>query len=377
MKFNLPSASRLFTDSERTIDTLSLAVLDEFAGHPFSVVMDADMHKLIDSIGNNGVYVPILVRMRDNGRYEIVSGHRRVFAAKQAGLTEIPAEIKDLSDDDAIIAMVDSNYHREQIRSSEKAAAYQMRYEAMKRQGKRNDLLVQHDGTSVEQGRSLDRMAEEVGESRETIRQYVKCAKLTDELKDYLDEGKINLITASHIAELPEEKQEIVREQLKENNHKLSKEDAVVLKTYKDFENEDFEKSCKKLFTGSNRKRLPDDEMIRLFGEHVTKEQCLMIKWDAEQLKKQLRHRGSHGGAIDFNGDSSGITFEGCDTVTWAWLEKKLNELSSVLAPSWTEDIIEIVTKYVRKPLYGEWHESVIAYVENALRYYQQEIKDE
>ena len=188
---NLPSLDDLFTtQAEREDAKLEKVVLlppeeiSEFPNHPFQVRMDDAMKEMVQSVRENGVLVPALVRPKEGGGYEMVSGHRRKRAAELAGLREIPCIVRNLTDDQAIVIMVDSNLQREQILPSEKAFAYKMKLDAMKRQGQRTDL------TSVPMAQKLNSRAELgalVGESQDQVRRYIRLTNLIPELLSLVD----------------------------------------------------------------------------------------------------------------------------------------------------------------------------------------------
>ncbi len=163
------------TDESRAEAALSkirdipLAEIDEFPDHPFKVLMDEDMEQLVDSIKRSGVMTPATVRLKEDGRYELISGHRRKKACELAGLETLKCEVKELTRDEAIIVMVESNLQRSAILPSEKAFAYKMRLEAMKRQGQRSDLTSSPVATKLQSGRSGEELGELVGESKDQI----------------------------------------------------------------------------------------------------------------------------------------------------------------------------------------------------------------
>ena len=189
---------------------IPLTEIDDFPNHPFKVREDEDMDQLVESVKSRGVITPITLRQKEDGRYEIVSGHRRKRASEIAGLETIPAEIKELTKDEAIILMVESNFQRSTILPSEKAFAYKMRLEAMKRQGKRSDLTS--DPVGPKSGaRSNEELAKVVGESETQIKRYIRLTELEPELLDLVDDGKIGLRPAVEISYLNEiEQQDLV-----------------------------------------------------------------------------------------------------------------------------------------------------------------------
>ena len=185
---------------------IPLTEIDDFPDHPFKVRLDEDMEQLIESVKNRGVITPITLRRKEDGRYEIVSGHRRRKACELAGLATVPAEIKELTRDEAIILMVESNLQRSVILPSEKAFSYKMRLEAMKRQqGERTDL------TSVPVGQKLstrEMIAENAPDSNTQIQRYIRLTELAPELLDLVDEGKIAMRPAVELSYLNDEEQQ-------------------------------------------------------------------------------------------------------------------------------------------------------------------------
>ncbi len=198
------------TDKERMenklpkIYDIPLKDIDDFPDHPFQVRLDEDMQQLVESIKERGLITPIMLRQKEDGRYEIVSGHRRKKACEIAGFDTIKAEIRDMTRDEAIITMVESNLQRSVILPSEKAMAYKMRLEAMNRQGERVDLT----STPVESKlRSNEELGQSVGESREQIRRYIRLTELIPELLEKVDEGQIAMRPAVELSYLKENEQ--------------------------------------------------------------------------------------------------------------------------------------------------------------------------
>ena len=189
---------------------IPLTEIDDFPDHPFQVRMDEDMDQLVDSVKSRGIITPITLRQKEDGRYEIISGHRRRKACELAGLEMVPAEIKELTRDEAIILMVESNLQRSVILPSEKAFAYKMRLDAMKRQGQRTDL----DGTSRPVGaksrdnRSDEQLADAVEDSARQISRYIRLTELAPELLEMVDEGKIAMRPAVELSYLNEIEQQ-------------------------------------------------------------------------------------------------------------------------------------------------------------------------
>ena len=211
---------------------IPLTEIDDFPDHPFKVRLDEDMDQLVESVKNRGVITPITLRRKENGRYEIVSGHRRRKACELAGLATVPAEIKELTRDEAIILMVESNLQRSVILPSEKAFSYKMRLEAMNRQGQRTDLTCSPVGNKLPGVKSSTVMAEEVGESKNTIFRYIRLTELIPELLDLVDEGRIAFRPAVELSYLQKEEQGALLEQISYADATPSLAQAIKLKRF-------------------------------------------------------------------------------------------------------------------------------------------------
>lgn len=212
---------------------VKLEDLHEFKNHPFKVEKDQALFELRQSIESEGILVPLLVRKScDGAGYEIVSGHRRKEAALWVGLERVPVIVKELSDDQAIIAMVDSNLHREKILPSEKAFAYKMRLEAMNRQGQRSDLTCAPVGHKLDGAKSRDILGDEVGESREQIRRYIRLTNLVPELLDLVDEGKIKMRPAVELSYLDEDSQRAVVDEIDLNQCTPSHDQTIRMRKF-------------------------------------------------------------------------------------------------------------------------------------------------
>ncbi len=187
---------------------IPLTEIDDFPDHPFQVRMDEDMDQLVESVKGRGIITPITLRQKEDGRYEIVSGHRRKKACELAGLETVPAEIKELTRDEAIILMVESNLQRSVILPSEKAFAYKMRLDALNRQGQRTDLTFSPVDKKL---RSGEEVAAETGDSQAQIYRYMRLTKLEPELLQMVDEGKIAMRPAVELSYLNDiEQQDLV-----------------------------------------------------------------------------------------------------------------------------------------------------------------------
>ena len=209
---------------------IPLSEIDDFPNHPFKVKMDEDMNQLVQSVKERGVITPITLRQKEDGRYEIVSGHRRRKACELSGLERVPAEIKELSRDEAIILMVESNLQRSIILPSEKAFSYKMRLEAMKRQGQRTDLTLSPVGTKS--GRSSEVITAETGDSRNQIYRYIRLTELIPELLDMVDENKIAFRPAVELSYLTETEQHNLLNSISYNDATPSLPQAIRLKEF-------------------------------------------------------------------------------------------------------------------------------------------------
>ena len=203
------------TDAERQADTqervqsLPLDKLVPFPNHPFKVRDDEKMLETVESIRERGVLIPILVRPQNDGTFQIVSGHRRCHASLLAGKTEIPAIVRDMDDDTAILLMVDSNLQREELLPSEKAFAYKMKLDAMKRQGQRTDLTSAQFGRKFDGKESRELLAEQTGESRNQISRYIRLTYLVPDLLDRVDNKTMAFNAAVEVSYLTEPEQKI------------------------------------------------------------------------------------------------------------------------------------------------------------------------
>ena len=193
---------------KETIKDIPLGELHPFPDHPFGVRDDESMEQTVESIREYGVLVPAIARPREDGGYEIIAGHRRKHACELAGLTTMPVIVRDIDRNTATIIMVDSNLQRENILPSERAKAYKMKLDAIKRQGKRHDLT----STQPVQKLSVEQVAEEAGTSREQIRRYIRLNELEPELMQLVDEGKIGMTPAVEISYLKPDEQKLLIE---------------------------------------------------------------------------------------------------------------------------------------------------------------------
>ena len=239
-KIELTAYDDLFqTDESRAEAALSkirdipLSEIDEFPDHPFKVLMDEDMEQLVESIKRNGVMTPATVRLKDDGRYELISGHRRKKACELAGLETLKCEVKDLTRDEAIIIMVESNLQRSVILPSEKAFAYKMRLEAMKRQaGRPTKDNYSPLGNNSDFATSSDELAEKVGESKNQIFRFIRLTELVPEILQMVDEKQIAFRPAVEISYLAEEQQYTLLEAMSYNDATPSLAQAIKMKKF-------------------------------------------------------------------------------------------------------------------------------------------------
>ena len=236
-KMQLPKLDDLFTTQEERdfenaekIEYIDIKSIKDFPNHPFKVVDDEKMEDLVSSIEKYGVILPVIVRPKSNGTYEIVSGHRRKRACEIAGIKELKCLVKDLTDDEAVILMVDSNIQREEILPSEKAFAYKMKLEALKHQGKRTDLTSTPLVEKLENETSIGKLGREVNESTEQIRRYIRLTELIPEILKMVDEKRISFRPAVELSYLSEENQYVLLDIMQFNECTPSLAQAIRLK---------------------------------------------------------------------------------------------------------------------------------------------------
>jgi ParB family chromosome partitioning protein len=236
LSLNLPPADDLFSTQEERDDAkrekvldIQLSEIDAFPGHPFQVKMDESMLAMAESVKATGVQSPAIVRQKEDRRYELVSGHRRKMACEIAGLETMPCIVRELTRDEAIIAMVDANLQRETILPSEKAKSYKMRLEAMSRQGKRSDLTSSPVETKLRSDEELARMS---GESRNQIHRFVRLNELIPQVLKMVDEGKIAMRPAVELSYLPPEQQQTLLEEMVSAENTPSHVQAIKMRKF-------------------------------------------------------------------------------------------------------------------------------------------------
>lgn len=252
-KMHFPKIDDFFTTQEERdaeklekVEKIAVSSISNFPNHPYQVKENEEMEDFVENIKEKGVIHPVIVRPKEDGTYEMISGHRRKRACELAGITEIPAIVREMSDEDATILMVDSNKQREKILPSEKAFAYKMKLDAMKKQGKRNDLTSR---PMVDKLKSADIIGEEVGESGRQIQRYIRLTELIPELLQLVDDEKMKLRPAVEISYLTKSEQEYVFEVMEYNEVFPSHPQA---------------RELKKLSIDGN---LTDDEIDRIISE--------------------------------------------------------------------------------------------------------------
>ena len=196
------------------VSMIPVKEIANFPNHPYQIREDEEMLNMAESIKKFGIIHPVIVRKKENGGYEMISGHRRKRACEIAGVKEIKAIVRKLTDDEATILMVDSNNQREKVLPSEKAFAYKMKLEAMKRQGQRNDLTSATELQKLAGKTSREIIADEIGESHEQVRRYIRLTYLVPELLKIVDEGKMGLRIAVELSYLTEDEQKIVADNM-------------------------------------------------------------------------------------------------------------------------------------------------------------------
>ena len=298
INMNLPSVDDLFTTQEERdqknqeyVKDISIYEITDFPNHPFKVKMDDKMLETIESVRDHGVLVPALVREKPTGGYEMISGHRRKMASELAGKETMPCIVRNLSDDQAVIVMVDSNLQREEILPSEKAFAYKMKYEALKRQGKRSDL------TSCQVGKKLaaEEVSQNTGDSSRQILRYIHLTELIAKLLELADEKKLPFNTAVEISYLRNEEQQVLLQYMSNHNMVPSMKQAKELKqiskermlTYSEID-----QICMNESTEKVQVQIPAKKLKQYFPETYTKTQMeeiifkLLASWAEREGKE-------------------------------------------------------------------------------------------
>lgn len=239
INMTLPTAADLFSTQEErdegkreSVREIALTEISDFPDHPFKVKMDEEMQEMAESVKEYGVLVPVLVREKPGGGYEMIAGHRRKMASELAEQTTIPCLVRNLTDDEAIIVMVDSNLQREKILPSEKAFAYKMKLDAMKRQAGRPSKNSATVLQNFEGKTSRQILAEQSGESHEQIRKYIRLTELIPPILDMVDEGQIAMRPAVELSYLPKEQQEILYDTMQSEDCTPSHVQAIKMRKF-------------------------------------------------------------------------------------------------------------------------------------------------
>lgn len=239
LDLGLTGLDKLFSTEQQRVESqlpkiydIPLSEIDDFPDHPFKVKEDEDMDQLVQSIKDNGILTPVTLRRKEDGRYEVVAGHRRKRACELAGIPTLRAEIKDLTRDEAVILMVESNYQRSKILPSEKAFAYKMRLEAMKRQGQRTDLTSVPVGQKLEGKTSREIIAATSPDGNTQIQRYIRLTNLIPDILDMVDEGRIAFRPAVELSYLSEAEQAYLLEGMTYNDATPSLAQAIKMHSF-------------------------------------------------------------------------------------------------------------------------------------------------
>ena len=261
----------------KNMQKLDVTKLKEFENHPYKVKHDYEMEILIDSIKEHGILSPIIVRPLENGEYEIISGHRRLFASKRAGLTEVPALVVEMNRDNAAIALVDSNLHRDNISPSEKAFAYKLKMEAMSRQGHRTDLTSGQLVPKSDDNRTSSEIGEPYGESYKTVQRYIRLTYLHPKLLEYVDEGRIAFTPAVELSYLNDIEQQDLIQTIESEDCTPSLSQAVRMKKLSQQglldDDKIFEIMSEEKANQKERIKIPTERVRKYFPESYTKSQ--------------------------------------------------------------------------------------------------------
>ena len=239
INMTLPTAADLFSTQEErdegkreSVREIPLEEISDFPNHPFKVKMDEEMQDMAESVSQYGVLVPALVREKPGGGYEMIAGHRRKMASELAQQATMPCLVRNLTDDEAVIVMVDSNLQREKILPSEKAFAYKMKLEAMKRQGERTDLTSVPVAQKLQRKTSRQMLGEQVGESQDQIRRYIRLTELISPILNMVDEGQIAMRPAVELSYLPKEQQEVLFDTMQSEDCTPSHVQAIKMRRF-------------------------------------------------------------------------------------------------------------------------------------------------
>ena len=281
-------------EQREQVQQIPIDALHPFTNHPFKVLDDEAMTRTVESIAQYGVLAPLIARPRPEGGYEIISGHRRQYAAKLAGLDTLPVIVRQMSDDAAVILMVDSNLQREHILPSERAFAYKMKLEALKNQGARSDLTSSQVGMKLQ---ALDIVGQEAGDSRNQVHRFIRLTNLIPELLDMVDEKKISFNPAVELSYLDESQQRDFLEAMEDTQNAPSLSQALQLKKIA----QQGEFSYEKAFDVMGQEKKSEKDTVTIKNETLRKyfprsytpkqmEEKIIQLLDAWQKKQQRRN---------------------------------------------------------------------------------------
>ncbi|MEE0897680.1 MAG: ParB/RepB/Spo0J family partition protein [Acutalibacteraceae bacterium] len=278
----------------KNMQKLDVTKLKEFENHPYKVKHDDEMEMLIESIKEHGILSPIIARPLENGEYEIISGHRRLFASKRAGLTEVPALIVEMDRDNAAIALVDSNLHRDNISPSEKAFAYKLKMEAMKRQGHRTDLTLSQLATKCD---TATEIGEQMKESRDQVYRYIRLTNLHPKLLEYVDEGRIAFTPAVELSYLNDIEQQDLIQTIESEDCTPSLSQAVRMKKLSQQglldDDKILEIMSEEKANQKERIKIPTERVRKFFPESYTKTQIedAIVKFCEANFKRRQKQQ--------------------------------------------------------------------------------------
>lgn len=283
----------------KNVTYIEVEKLKPFENHPYKVKDDGEMEVLVDSIEEHGILSPLIVRPLENNGYEIISGHRRLFASKRAGLTKVPAIVVELDRDNAAIALVDSNLHRENISPSEKAFAYKLKMEAMSRQGYRTDLTSGQVVPKSGDNRTTAEIGEPYGESYKTVQRYIRLTYLHPKLLEYVDEGRIAFTPAVELSYLNDIEQQDLIEAIELNDCTPSLSQAVRMKKLSQAGELDDDKileiMAEEKANQKERIKIPTERVRKYFPKSYSASQIedeIVKLCEAHYKRKQKQHSG-------------------------------------------------------------------------------------
>ncbi len=278
----------------KNITYIEVDKLKPFENHPYKVKDDEEMETLVDSVKEHGILSPIITRPLENGEYEIISGHRRLFASKRAGLTEVPAFVIEMDRDNAVTALVDSNLHRENISPSEKAFAYKLKMEAMGRQGNRTDLTLSQVATKYD---TATEIGEQMKESRDQVFRYIRLTNLHSKLLEYVDEGRIAFTPAVELSYLNDIEQQDLIQTIESEDCTPSLSQAVRMKKLSQQglldDDKILEIMSEEKANQKERIKIPTERVRQFFPKNYTTSQIeeAIIKMCEAQYKRRQRQQ--------------------------------------------------------------------------------------